>query len=311
MRRFLMAVLGLGLALVFAPAVSATVPGPNGLIAFSADAGSGPQIYTINSDGTGQQQLTFMSGDDLENPHWSPDSRLIAFTLGTPTTCANVAYMNADGSNIVVLPLANGDICEGTPAFSPDGSRLYYEAFNGHTDQIWSMSLDGSNRHRITSCEGRGATAPEVSPSGTMLAFTCTQHTGSALFVSNIDGSHLHQLTPFSLDVGFHEDWSPDSGHIEFISARNEGTPEAQVNTATIRPDGTGLRWLTNYPPGGLLAYGNSYSPDGRWIVLRIEDHSLATPYALYVMHPDGTGLQQLTPFSTLRRRQMVWSSAS
>jgi hypothetical protein len=38
-----------------------------------------------------------------------------------------------------------------------------------------------------------------------------------------------------------------------------------------VGADGNGLVQLTNYPPGGLRAYSNSYSPDGRLIVMRIE----------------------------------------
>lgn len=133
--------------------------------------------------------------------------------------------MDAEGGNMVVLPLANGDICEAVPSFSPDGQRIYYEAFDGHRDAIWSMRLDGSDRHRVTACRGRGVTDPEVSPDGEMLAFTCFSRTGSALFDSNIDGSHLRQLTPFSFDVGTKEDWSPDSGRIMFISTRMRALP--------------------------------------------------------------------------------------
>jgi Tol biopolymer transport system component len=281
---------------------SATVPGPDGLIAFRADTGNGDQIYTIEPDGTGQVQLTHLDGDNLEQPHWSPDSTLIAFELDTPDTCANVAYMDARGNDMVVLPLANGDVCEGVPSFSADGQRIFYEAFNGHRDALWSMTLAGTDRHWVTSCRGRGVTDPEVSPDGRMLAFTCSTHKGQALFASNIDGSHLRQLTPFSYEVGTKGDWSPDSARIMFIATAGD-----KVNTATIRPDGTGLFWVTNYPAGGAAAYGNSYSPDGRWILLRIEDGGL---YALYKIHPDGTDLQQVTPFSDFRPRGMAWGSA-
>jgi len=165
------------------------------------------------------------------------------------------------------------------------------------------MTLAGADRHWITSCEGHGVTDPEVSPSGTMLAFTCFSRTGSALFASRADGSHLQQLKPFSDQVGSKEDWSPDSGRIMFIAQAG-----GAVNTATIRPDGTGLFWVTHYPAGGPLAFGNSYSPDGRWIVLRLENDGL---YALYKIHPDGSGLQQITPFSTFRPRGMAWGSAT
>jgi Tol biopolymer transport system component len=303
----LLATLALGTGLLAAPPAPAAVPGPNGLIAFGAKTGGHYQIYTLDPSNLNQAQLTNVDGDAIA-PHWSPDSRRITFELDTANTCAQVTYMNADGSNLTVLPLANGDICEASPSFSRDGTRIFYEAFDGHRDSIFSMRLDGTDRRWVTSCEGRGVTDPEVSPSGTMLAFTCFQRRGAALFVSSIDGSHLHELTPFSFGVGVHEDWAPDSGHIVFISTHDEGAPDAQVNSATIRPDGSDLRWLTSYPPGGLRAFANSYSPEGDWIVMRIED---GDQNALYLIHPDGSGLQQLTPFSSFRPRFMVWGSAS
>ena len=306
------AALGLAAALVLAPSASAAFPGPNGLISFRADTDSGSQIFTINPETLAQVQLTHVDGDAQGAPHWSPDSSMITFEFDPANVTSNdfchVATMNADGSNLVFLPLANGDQCEATPTFSADGHRIFYEGYNGkRRDAVWSMSLDGSDRHPVTACEGRGVTDPETSPDGQMLAFTCYSRTGSALFASRIDGSHLRQLTPYSFDIGAREDWSPDSRRIMFISTPGEGTPDAQVNTATIRPDGTGLFWVTNFPAGGLRAFGNSYSPDGRWIVMRIENDDLN---ALYKIHPDGTGLTQITQYSSFRPRGMAWGSA-
>jgi Tol biopolymer transport system component len=305
------AVFATAIAVVVAVPAGATVPGPNGLIAFRADTGSGNQIYTIDPNTLAQVQLTNVNGDALQ-PHWSADSSLITFEFdpANPTSndFCNVAYMDANGANQVILPLANGDQCEAAPSFSPDG-RIFYEGFNGkHRDAIWSMSLSGGDRRLITTCEGRGVTDPEISPDGTMLAFTCFSRTGSALFDARINGSHLRQLTSYSLDVGTKEDWSPDGDRIMFISTPGEGTPNAQINTATIRYDGTGLFWVTNYPAGGTLAFGNSYSPDGQWIVLRLQEGGL---YALYKIHPDGSGLQSITSFSTFQPRGMAWGSAS
>ena len=299
--------------LMLAPSALATVPGPNGLVAFRADTGSGYQLYTIAPDGTGQRQLTNLPGD-VASVHWSPQSNRIIFEFDPANPVnndfCNVAYTNRNGGGLRILPLANGDQCEATPTFSADGHRIFYEGFDGVSrDAIFSMNLNGTDRNLVTDCQGQGVTDPEVSPDGTMLSFTCSSPDGAsgALFDSRVDGSDLRQLTPFSFQVGVKSDWSPDSQRIMFISVHDEGSPNAQVNTATIRPDGTDLRWVTNYPAGGLLAYGNSYSPDGQWIMMRIEDHGL---YAIYQIHPDGTGLQQITPFSTFRPRGMAWGSA-
>jgi hypothetical protein len=136
-----------------------------------------------------------------------------------------------------------------------------------------------------------------------MLSLTCFSPDGDqALFDARVDGSGLRQLTPFSFEVGTKADWSPDSSRIMFISQM-----DGAVNTATIKPDGTGLSWVTNYVSGGPLAFGNSYSPDGRWILLRLE---IGDQYALYKVHPDGSDLQAITPLSSFRPRGMAWGSA-
>jgi Tol biopolymer transport system component len=294
---------------------TAAYPGPNGLIAFRAMLGDRGQVFTIDPVTLAQVQLTDLTdGDAVSSPHWSPDNAMITFEFdaANPTSSdfCNVATMNADGSDLTFLPLRNGDQSEASPAFSADGRRIFYEGYNGkHRDDIWSMNLDGSNRRLISACEGRGVTDPEPSPDGQMLAFTCFSRAGNALFDARVDGSHPMQLTPYSFGVGVHNDWSPDSRRIMFISTSDEGAPDAQINTATINADGTGLFWVTNYPAGGLRAYGNSYSPDGRWIVMRLEDGSQNALFEIH-RHPDGSGLSQITPYSSFRPRGMVRGSA-
>lgn len=313
LRGGLVALLALALATWPALPAGATLPGRNGVIVFRADTGNGYQIYTINPDGTGQRQLTHLPGD-TNSPHWSPSSNRIVFDFSPANPVnndfGNVVYMNRNGGGMRVLPLANGDVVEGSPTFNADGHRIFYEGFDGVSrDAIFSMDLNGNRREFVTSCLGPGATDPEVSPDGTMLSFTCFDEAGDqALFDSRIDGSHLRQLTSFALHVGVKSDWSPDGRRIMFISTHDEGAPDAQVNTATVRPNGTGLFWVTHFPAGGTLAYGNSYSPDGRWIVLRLE---AGGQYAMFKIHPNGTGLAQITPFSDFRPRGMAWGSAN
>jgi Tol biopolymer transport system component len=277
--------------------------GRNGLIVFRADEANGGQIYTIRPDGSDQRQLTHLPGFTYL-PHWSPESNRIVFEYDPPTACANIATMNRNGGGVRMLPLANGDVCEGSPTFSADGHRIYYEGFDGVSrDAIFSMALNGKDRHSVSDCEGTGVTDPEVSPDGTMISFTCYTPDGDgALFDANIDGSGLHQLTPYSDDVGNKSDWSPDSQRIMFITTAND-----QINTLTIARDGSDREQVTDYPPGGTRALGNSYSPDGQWILLRIEQGDLS---ALFKIRPDGSELTQITPFSGFKPRNMAWGSA-
>jgi Tol biopolymer transport system component len=254
--------------------------------------------------------LRQFDGDVASAPHYTPDKTMFTFELDTYATCANVVTMDVNGNSANVLPHGNGDVCEASPTFSADGKQIFYEGYNGkHRDAIFSMNLDGSDRRLITTCQGHGVTDPETSADGRMLSFTCfSKDGGQALFDSRINGSVPRQLTPYSFQVGTRADWSPDSKRILFISAHDD---IGQVNTAPISADGSDLKWLTNFGPGDLRAYGNSYSPDGQWIVLRVEkpDGSGGFQSALFKMPADGGALTQITAYSDFRPRGMTWGS--
>jgi len=76
-------------------------------------------------------------------------------------------------------------------------------------------------------------------------------------------------------------------------------------NVATVRRDASHLRLLTHYAGGRYGAVAGSYSPDGRWVVFRVENLKART-FRLYTMHPDGSHrvLVARLPFSP---RQPDW----
>jgi Tol biopolymer transport system component len=280
----------------------AAFPGRNGLIAFQSLTGAGLQIFTVRPNGRDLRQLTFLSGNAL-SADWSPDGRLIVFEHDAPGECANVAIMNADGSGLIEFP--DPTVCQGDPSFTPDGSRIVFDRFDPATNDEahWSMDLKGNDRHRIGTC----CFDPNVSPSGKRLSFVASngQPTGFALLISKVNGSNLFQVTPFEFDVAVKQDWSPDGKHLVFTmhGAEPDGL---SPNIATIRPDGTHLRLLTHYQGQDLAAFAGSYSPDGRWIVFRLEDHGL---FGLIKMHPDGTHVRTILPLSSFRPSFIDWGA--
>jgi Tol biopolymer transport system component len=289
--------------LAAAPSALATFPGRNGPIAFYSDTSAGAQIFTVQPNGHGLRQITHVNGDAVR-PDWSPDGTRIAFELDTADS-ASVAIMNSDGSNMVVLPPAPAG-GEGDPSFTPDGARIVFERFVPDTndDAIWSMNVDGADRHRIGSGP-LGATDPNVSPDGRALSFVSSNGVDSgALLTSRIDGSQQLQLTPFTFDVGVRQDWAPDGRHLAFIHDADLPQPGDSANIATIRPDGTDLRFLTHYQGGEVNAFAGSYSPDGRWIVFRLEDQGR---FGLFKMRPDGSHLKPILGLSSFAPRFIDW----
>jgi Tol biopolymer transport system component len=270
--------------LALAPVASATFPDRNGRIAFQARTEHGIQIFTVRPNGHDLRQITHVDGDALY-PDWSPDGRQIAFALND----CSVAIMNADGSDVRLIADDPG-LCQSDPSFTPDGERIVFEHFDWMgtgLDEVWSMRLDGSDKRKVT---GAGAVDPNVSPDGRQLSF---KGAAGALFVQNMDGSGLVQVSP-TVSVAYKSDWSPSGGRLVFGNDSEPG-PADPVNIYTVRPDGTDMRALTNYA-APVRAWAGGFSPDGQWIVFRLEEGGLAT---LYRIRPGGTDLHAILPASS------------
>ncbi len=303
-------------AICLAPASPALAEQPAGvgagLIVFSGDTADGSQLWTVWPNGTHLRQITHVPGS-ASQPDWSPDGRTITFELGFPNDAgAQIAFVDADGGNLRVLPVTSGACVDGQPSFTPDGRRVVYEYYDcGVDDAIFSRAIDGSDAHRITAPSADGYTDPNVSPDGKHLSFIRFDQGvefQQALTTSHLSGGDQRDLVPPSFDVGIKTAWSPDSRRIVFTrDANNYPDPNVlQANVATIAADGAGLRNLTDYHGGRLSAFAGSYSPDGRWIVFRLQDNQTGTS-GLWKMWTDGTHRTLIFSQDGLRARGSDW----
>jgi Tol biopolymer transport system component len=289
---------------------NATFSGRNGRIVYVLQRGDHWQIWTIKPDGTGRRQITHVDGS-ASAPDWSPDGRQIVFGLehaSGPVGCS-VEIMNRDGSNVRDLTGDREGACDGFPAFTPSGRRIVFTS--GGDENIMSMNLQGKDRRLILHSGprlGKGDVTvrrPQVSPGGARVLFAAEQHLGTidgleasvkALYSVRMDGTHLRAVVPYDFDVcSCGGDWAPDGRRI--MSGDNAGfgaPPTRPANIFTIRPDGTGLQFVTHFTSVDVGAGPGSYSPDGRWIVFKIQRDDR---YSLWKIHPNGTGMRLIARF--------------
>ena len=207
--------------------------------------------------------------------------------------------------------------------------QIVFARFDPTVDdsRVFTVNPDGSEEHQLF--DGI-AEVPRWSPDGTQIAMICCQ-TNLAPTIINADGSGLRQLTIPIPQNGFNvwsadgsrlagavtsdvqpqldgaytlrssdggdffrvttapgeddpADYSPDGRRMVLVRHDPTRPQNAQNAVFVVNIDGTGFRRLT---PWGLGASGLSWSPNGKWILF-------ASNGFIWVVHPDGSGLQQI-----------------
>jgi Tol biopolymer transport system component len=283
-RRILTVVLVLTFLVVSMPTASATFPGGNGKIAYSAHK----QIHVIDPDGSGLAQLTF--GKKLSrSPAWSPDGTKIAFVRGNKPS--SLFIMNADGTDRTLIQRRISErrwYFFGRPAWSPDGTQIAFSTaakfVGAGGERRWSLKLyvvnsDGSGLTRIS--RGRHQdSGPSWSPDGTRIAFTTRR---GSLATMNPDGSHRTLL----VRRGGDPDWSPDGSRITFV--RSVGRSATDVFLANS--DGTDRVRLTDTPDR--WEFSPVFSPDGTEIAF-LSENPLGAVH-IFVLSTGGTDIVRVT----------------
>jgi Tol biopolymer transport system component len=235
-------------------------------IAFVSYRDGNGEIYVMNPDGSGQENLTNNPADDTD-PSWSPDGRRIVFASDRDGN-AETYIMNADGANQQV------------------------EACLNRPTEIYIMNADGTNQRRLTS-NSAASREPCWSPDGQKIAF-CSVRRGpgiAGIYTINTDGSGLERINDDSR-TGEYPSWSPDGKKIAFLRPQ-DGAHNYDIYVADV--GGSRQRNLTNRWPEFLMH--PSWSPDGERIAF---DSSLGldpndTWWGIYVINADGTGVERLT----------------
>jgi Tol biopolymer transport system component len=234
-------------------------------------------VGLIHPDGTGDHHIgeDFDPGE-LALPNWSPDGSRLVTTTFYPEDAQSKELLlphlyEYDLATEAVAELFDcGDEClreDDYPAYSPDGSKV-----------VFVRRLPP-----LVYSEARGTEVPS----------------DCGLWIGDIASGEASQITRNSdCDEETFPRWSPDGSRIAYWRDPYSNGQPTGTAVFTINIDGTDEQRLTD---PAMFAGDPDWSPDGEWIVFStyplMEFNLVPEVSNLYRIHPDGSGMEQLTNF--------------
>jgi Tol biopolymer transport system component len=184
----------------------------------AGSAGVEQDLCVMHADGS-QKPLT--SDGRSGEGSFSPDGTKVVF-VGAD---AGLYVVDAEGGTPLLIARSYMAWWLGSPAWSPDGSRIAYTVYQeggpeGFTFQIWTVNPDGTDPRRLVDlgeCGGGDCSGGLAwSPDGSMLAFHSMRDNLKGrtwgIYVVHADGSGMHRIK----NLGYQPIWSPDGSRIAY-----------------------------------------------------------------------------------------------
>ena len=269
---------------------------------------SGADVFVANSDGTQPQKLTTIIRQ-VVNLRPSPDGSKLRFDIVDEGNGSSAIWeLSRDGKGPhPLLPAWNSDPRECCGSWTPDGKYFVFQSFHDGRMSIWALpeksswwsrsrqpfqltngplhfsspapSRDGKRiftvgaqpRCELLRYDGKGflpfmngvsASDLDFSRDGQWVTYVSVPE--RQLWKSKLDGSERRPLTSESIVAALPR-WSPDSTQIVFMGRTNKSGWHAYL----VSSDGGGLRDMI---PGAKAGYDPSWSPDGKSVVLTLND---------------------------------------
>jgi TolB protein len=167
------------------------------------------------------------SGMNDTQASWSPDgTRFVFRSVGCDGCGISELYtMNADGTNRVQVTNVTG--FESAPRWSPDGTRIAYDADRNGARGIYVKNADGTGAEVKASGGVATSGGAAWSSNGTRLAFVSD---AGAVYAAGPDGSGLMLLTDVPA-VSSTLLWSPDCAKLAFHSSNGNAVDLYVVNS--------------------------------------------------------------------------------
>jgi Tol biopolymer transport system component/serine/threonine protein kinase len=231
------------------------------------------------------------------NPSWSPDGTQLAFSTEdvglypqNPGSGSELWTVTVNTGEARRLPVQDAAL----PSWSPHNYRIAFTSRLSNRAQggVWTIPLNGGTATPVTRDLARNWN-PEWSPDGKYLYFVSDRGGSMNLWRVAIDepsGKTLAEPEPITTPAAYlaHPSFSADGKRIAYSSVLITANIQQLTLDTSIAIKGDPA-WVTS---GSQLWSTPDPSPDGEWVAF----YSLAQPEGhLYVSHPDGTGLRQVT----------------
>lgn len=188
----------------------------------------------------------------------SPDGRTIALDL-----VGAIWTLPADGG--AARRVLDDGYDAHAPAWSPDGTRLAFQAYFRDTWNIWTMRADGSDLRQVTSGPYDDR-EPHWSPDGTRLAFASDRGGNYDVWILALASGEVQRFTSGGANESMPA-WSPDGREIAFVSDRDvRGIYARRLDTGAERQ--LAADRATLFTP--------SWAPDGKTVAYVAIDGAVA-----------------------------------
>jgi serine/threonine protein kinase len=221
---------------------------PDGKVVYGSAANGRMDLWAINSNGSGQKQLT----EDTGNNSWpsvSPDGRYVVF-VSDRTGTNHIWRINADGGNPTQLTSGTG---ETHPQCSPDSQWVIFNSKSSEAPLMKVPIVTGEAVPIKVSNVGGVA----VSPDGKWIASTHYERANINTAIYPVDGGEPRKLIDFA---GYYFRWTPDGHSLAYVDERNSSAIIAQPI------DGGRPRQLADFTPDYVFSF--AWANDGKQLAV-------------------------------------------
>ncbi len=226
-------------------------------IAFGSDRSGNYEIWTCNSDGTNQTQLTSLKAAVAGSPRWSPDGNAIAFDARLEGH-GDIFVIGADGRSLRRLTSDPSE--NNVPTWSRDGKWIYFSSNRTGNWQIWKAPSAGGTAVQVT--KNGGFSAQESADAKSLYVWVA----GGTIWRMPVSGGEtvrvLQGVPGFSW-------WRVARDGIYFLDGSTTPTPLRFLDFPTER-----VRILASMDLGYVSPRPMTFdvSPDARWILFQRVD---------------------------------------